>query len=343
MFVEITEGDRSFYAAHLAGFLPTRIVDVHTHVWLRSFVREAAHDPRLAQWPERVAADNSIADLLTTYALLLPAHKVTPLLFGWPERSVDLAQTNAYTVQVARDHRLPGLLVSTPEWSAAELEQAMQGSGLLGLKPYLSFAPLEMPANRVTIYDFLPPAHLEVADAHGWLIMLHIPRPARLRDAINLQQLLDIERHYPRLRLIIAHVGRAYCNEDVGEALDVLAGTERMVFDFSANTNGEVISRLLQAVGPKRVLFGSDLPVVRMRMRRTCENGVYINHVPAGLYGDVSDDPHMREVTGPAAEEISFFLYEQLLAFRQAAELANLDATGVEDVFYNNAVRLGVI
>jgi uncharacterized protein len=270
---------------------------------------------------------------MDAYRALLPGKRVTPLVFGWPERSVDLAQTNTYTACVFRQHGLPGLLVSDPAWPAAQVEQLVAEHGLRGLKPYLSLAPIELRNEDVTIYDFLPEEHLEVANAHGWIVMLHIPRPGRLKDPVNLRLLLEIERRYPRARVILAHIGRAYCETDMGNALDVLTGAERLLFDFSANTNGGVMGALLRAVGAQRVLFGSDLPATRMRMRRICENGTYINLVPRGLYGDVSDDPHMREVGTEEGEKLSLFLYEELIAFRQAAEAANLDAGDIVDVF----------
>ena len=113
--------------------------------------------------------------------------------------------------------------------------------------------------------------------------MLHIPREKRLKDPVNLAQMLEIERRYPNVKVIIAHVGRAYCPEDVGNAFEVLAETENMMFDFSANTNAEIFQQLIKAVGTKRIMFGSDLPITRMRLRRIYENGTYINLVPEGL------------------------------------------------------------
>jgi predicted TIM-barrel fold metal-dependent hydrolase len=170
--------------------------------------------------------------------------------------------------------------------------------------------------------------------------MLHIPRSARLRDPVNLADMLEIERRYPNARVIIAHVGRAYCPEDVGDAFAVLAQTQRLLFDISANTNAAVFEQLIRTVGPRRILFGSDLPITRMRMRRICENGNYVNLVPKGLYGDVSDDKHMREVEGEQAEALSFFLYEEIDAFRRAAQATALTPRDIEDVFYGNAMRL---
>ena len=340
MDLQITAVDATFYDQHLADFLPPKIIDVHTHVWLKAFHNRPDVAPRGPTWPKRVADECPVEDLLQTYQLMFPRQSVTPVIFGAATRDYHLEQNNHYVSQVAGQYGLPSLLVSTPEWSAQELERQAVESGCLGLKPYLEFAPAHIPSDEIAIFDFLPHHHLEVADARAWIIMLHIPRPARLRDALNLQHLLEIEQRYPDVRLVIAHIGRAYCPEDVGNALDVLRHSQRMMFDFSANTSAWVMEQLLRAVGPRRVLFGSDLPITRMRMRRMCEGGFYVNLVPPGLYGDVSYDPHMRQVSGQEGQRLSFFLYEELLAFRQAAHALGLSAGDVVDVFYNNAARL---
>jgi len=346
----IRDVDRAIYEDQLAGFLPPKLIDIHTHVWLKEFVGESEETGRTVSWPSLVAEDNAIADLLATYRLMFPRQKVTPLIFSSPSRGLDFEKANGYISRVAGQFGLPCLLLSTPEWTAEELERRVERGGFLGLKPYLSFAPAHLSAAEITIYDFLPHDHLEVANAHGWIVILHIPRPARLRDPVNLEQMLEIERRYPRVKLIVAHVGRAYCRQDVEakgdhpNAFDALRDAERLLFDFSANTNAWVMARLIRTVGPKRILFGSDLPILRMRMRRICENGVYVNLVPQGLYGDVSGDPHMREVGPEEGARLSFFMYEELLAFRQAAEETGLDAADLDDVFYNNAARvLGIV
>ncbi len=77
-----------------------------------------------------------------------------------------------------------------------------------------------------------------------------------------------------------------------------------------------------------------------MRMRRIEENGIYKNIVPEGLYGDVSDDKNMKEVSGNEADKLSFFMYEEINAFRLAAEEAGLNRKNIEDIFYNNARKI---
>ncbi|MHB0999907.1 MAG: amidohydrolase family protein [Armatimonadota bacterium] len=340
---EITDTDRHFYAERLTDFLPDEIIDIHTHMWRASdfpVQKPSTGEVRTVTWPSLVASENPVEDLRETYRLVFPGKRVTPLVFATLPEGGNLDVQNSYVEECARHENLPALIFSDPEWSAEELESRVRAGGFLGAKSYLSLAPAYIPGREIRIFDFFPPHQLEVHDRNGWIVMLHIPRDGRLKDAVNLAQLLQIERDYPNLSLIVAHVGRAYCNEDIGDAFDLLAGTERMCFDICANTNDYVFEQLLRCVGPKRVLFGSDMPITRMRMRRITRDGRYINLVPKGLYGDVSGDPNMAEVDGTEAEKLTFFLYEEIDAFRRAAEQVGLSRSDIKDVFLYNAKRL---
>ncbi len=338
---DIKDVDREFYEQRLRDFLPAEIIDIHVHVWLAGLQSRDSDEPRrTVTWPSRVAAENPVGDLVETYRLMLPGKKVKALIFGTiPDRD-KMDEANSYVSKSAAEQRFPSLIFARPEWSGAELEDKIMSGGFLGVKVYLSLSPSYIPTSEIRIFDFLPHHQLEVLNRRGWIAMLHIPRPGRLRDPVNLQQMLEIEARYPNVKLIIAHVGRAYCPEDVGDAFETLGGTKKMLFDISANTSEEVFRRLIEAVGPKRILFGSDMPISRMRMRRICEAGNYVNLVPRGLYGDVSGDKNMREVDGDEAARLSFFLYEEIDAFRRAAEATRLSRSDVADVFHNNAEAL---
>lgn len=335
------KADCLYYEEKLRNFLPDKLIDIHTHVWLEKFETEEGSAPvRTVAWPSLVAKENSIEDLLHTYALMFPGKSVTPLIFSQVSLAVDIDACNNYIRESSVKYNIPSLLLVKPEQSAAETEEAIIKGGFLGCKVYLNFAPAIIPENEICIYDFLPHHQLRVLDKLGLIVMLHIPRPGRLKDPVNLRQLLEIERGYPNLKLIVAHVGRAYCIEDAGNAFELLSQTHNMVFDFAANTNSEVFRQLIQAVGPKRILFGSDLPILKMRTRRICENGTYINLVPKGLYGDVSVDRHLREVEGPQAESLTFFMYEEIEAMRLAAMAEGLNRSDIKDMFFNNAAGI---
>ena len=339
---EPTALDLELYRTEIAPFLPPRIIDIHTHVWLRKANAPRPAQPRAVAWPSMVASENPIEDLMETYRRLFPGKEVVPLLFSLlTDRDDDFQGGNQYIAELIRSRGFPGLLFARPDWSAEELFAQLRSGKFLGIKVYLTLSEASLAVNDITIFDFLPLHQLAVLNDLGLMVMLHIPRDGRLRDPVNLAQMVEIERRFPNVRLIIAHVGRAYCEEDLGDALAVLGReTERLVFDFSANTNAAVFAELIRRVGPRRILFGSDLPIVRMRCRRICERGKYINLVPKGIYGDVTVDSHLREVDGQEAARLTFFLYEEILAFKHAAKQTGLTEQDVANVFHHNAERM---
>ena len=340
--LEIKDIDRNFYEQRLKSFLPDKIVDIHTHIWRDDDRGHAPEDNRrTVTWPDRVAVDNTIEDLMETFRLMLPGKEVTPLVFATvPRGDGSLDPMNAYVSQASKQTNVPALCFTHPTWSAERTEQEISDGGFLGAKSYLALAEDYIPRTEIRILDFFPPHQLEVFDRNKHIVMCHIPRDGRLKDPVNLAQMLHIEKTYPNIKLIIAHVGRAYCDSDIGDAFEVLAESKTMVFDFCANTNATVFEGLIGAVGPKRILFGSDMPILRMRMRREVTGDHYINIVPKGMYGDVSGDMNMAEAEGEEADKLTFFLYEEIDSFRRAAEATNLSAGDIEDIFYNNAMEL---
>lgn len=332
--INITEYDRQVYETELKDFLPKEFIDFHVHINKNEFELQG-EDNGGSTWTKLVFDEMTAENLLQTYQVLFPENKVTPLVFGGCRQSIP--QLNAYVKETADQYHYPILLRSSYDMTAEEVEKQVEEGGFLGLKPYLRDCPTYIPANEIRIFDFLPHEHLKVADKHGWIIMLHIPRNGRLKDPVNLAQLMEIEEKYPNLKLIVAHIGRAYSKEDIGDAFELLGKTKRMYFDFTANLCDDAIRACIQAVGTKRLIFGSDLPIAIMRMYRIVEKGVYYNVVPRGLYGDVSKEAHMRETD---EKDVTLMIYEQILALKRVAKELNLSAEDVEDIMYGNAKRL---
>ena len=100
------------------------------------------------------------------------------------------------------------------------------------------------------------------------------------------------------------------------------------------------MEQVLRYFGPERFIYGSDFPIFRMKARRVVENGFYINEIPAGSLGDVSSDPHMREIPYPEAEKITFFIYEEIAACRKATETLGLGKDEVNKIFYENSAKI---
>ena len=338
---EVTEYDKKVYEEQLKDFLPKKIFDVHVHVWLNALVdeRDEKDAPkRTVSWPGLVAPENSLEDLQESFKLFFPDKECEALMFTSRRAS---KANNDYVAEASRKSGWPALYYSHPEESADQIEERIREGHFLGLKGYLNLSPAYIPEKEVRIFDFFPHHQLERLNKMGGMMMLHIPRDGRLQDPVNLAQMIEIYKTYPNIRMIIAHIGRAYTEPDIGNAFEILREeAPNMVFDFTANCYDKAIEECIKFTGPKRTMFGSDLPILRMRTHRITEGGNYVNLVPKGLYGDVSGDRHMREVVGADAEKITFFMYEELLSFKRVAEKLGLTRQDVEDIMYNNAKNM---
>jgi len=113
---EVNEVDSRIYREELKDFLPPKMIDIHTHVWLdkhRAKVPEAKR--RAVTWPSLVAAENSIEDLQETYRLMFPGKEVTPLIFSSLKRNDDYDGMNRYIAECGANHGVPTLLYAFPE------------------------------------------------------------------------------------------------------------------------------------------------------------------------------------------------------------------------------------
>ncbi len=332
--MQVTDYDRWVYENEIKDFLPKEFIDFHIHSYKNTFKPAGSRNGGSA-WTRLVADEMTTEQMLDCFRQYFPENKVTPLIFGSCLR--DFKETNDYVREEGRKYGFPTLYRSSYDMDLNELEKNVNEGGFLGLKPYLSYCPSYIPSKEVRIFDFLPEEQLKLADKNGWIIMLHIGRDGRLKDPVNLGQLMEIEEKYPNLKLIVAHIGRAYSKEDIGNAFEILKNTKNMYFDFTANMCDDAIRECIKAVGPKRLMYGSDLPIAIMRMYRITENGVYYNVVPRGLYGCVEGEPHMRETD---EENVTIMMYEQIRAMKRVAEELKLTREDIEDIFCGNAKRL---
>ena len=331
---KITECDKYVYEKELRDFLPDEFIDFHTHIEGEDAMTQGDHNGG-SSWTDLVSGDKTAEGLIDTYKTLFPDKKVMPLIFGGCLCDID--QVNEYVHEKGHKYGFPMLYRTHYAMTGAELEKKIKAGGFLGIKPYLSNCPSYIPNNEIRIFDFVPHEQLEVCDKNGWILMLHIPRNERFRDKVNIAQLVEIEEKYPNIKLIIAHIGRAYSKEDIGNAFEVVGKGKNTYFDFTANLCEDAIKACIEAVGTKKLIFGSDLPIAIMRMYRIVENGVYYNIVPRGLYGNVEGEAHMRETD---ETDVTLMIYEQLLAFKNVAKELDLSKEDVYNVLCGNAKRL---
>ncbi len=337
----VTENDKRIYEQELRDYLPDEIVDIHTHVWKGKPAPDTKSPKRTVTWPSLVAPENKIEDITEAYKLYFPGKKVTPLIFASKIRDIpSCIERNEYIAYAQKVSGYPALYYSHPLQDVQYVEREIFRHGYLGIKSYLNLSPNYLPRDEIRITDFFTPALLEMCNRNGLMVMCHIPREARFRDQVNIGEIRMICEKYPNLRLVLAHVGRAYCKCDVGDAFEQLKDYKDLYYDFTANTNADVFKQMLENVSIDRIMFGSDEPIVRMRMHRIEENNTYINLVPPGLYGDPSQDRHLREVSEEEGKKLTFFMYEEILAMKEATTKLGLGKEDVKKLFYTNGKKL---
>ena len=331
---KLTDYDKKVYQEEIDGFLPKKIIDTHTHVY-PSFAN-LEKDVSNGYWPSKVATDWTIEDANQTYLDLFPNQKVIPVIFGNPGTNLEVG--NDYVSKAGAYYDYPTCFLTDYYMTPEYLEEQVVKGGFKGLKPYFYACRKEVDPREAGIYDYLPHEHLKVADKLGLTCVLHISKEERLKNKQNIHDLMEIEEKYPNVKLIVAHVGRAYAVEDIGDAFETLKHSKKMMFDFCANTLPEATEKCIEAVGTERLLFGTDMPIAKMRMSRVVENGYYINIVPKGLYGDLTGAAHMREVED--SSNITNFTYEIIRGFKKTAEKLSLSKKDIENIFFNNAAKL---
>jgi predicted TIM-barrel fold metal-dependent hydrolase len=274
---------------------------------------------------------------LAALILLFPTKDVTPVVLGSGQRGDIDEPTDDLIRQLESYPHIYGFMRTMPEWSEKELVARFDRGRFRGLKPYRTMAPEHMPYEDVTIFDFMPRHQLKVAAARGWVIMLHIPKAERLADPSNVAQMKEIADSYPDLKVVIAHIGRAYAPRYAEEGFAALGDTAAFFYwDFSANLLQEAMEAVIEAAGPRRIVYGSDLPVLAARARRITEGDNYVNKMRDADW----EDEHTRLASAEERDEITFMIYEQILAFKRAAGVKGLTRQDIEDVFYNNGYRL---
>ncbi|MGI9457302.1 MAG: aminotransferase class III-fold pyridoxal phosphate-dependent enzyme, partial [Aeoliella sp.] len=159
--------------------------------------------------------------------------------------------------------------------------------------------------------------------------MLHLVRPLALADPDNQRSIRRLCIRYPGARLVLAHAARGFCTRHTVDGIASLAGLDNVLFDSSAICEPGPLLSVLQAFGPRRLLFGSDFPVSNLRGR--CSS------LGDGFYWFYQ---HNADWSDSQTGTPSLVGIEALLALRQACKLAHLTEEDVERVFRTNAEKI---
>jgi predicted TIM-barrel fold metal-dependent hydrolase len=335
-----TDVDRAFWGEHLEPWLPRRLIDCHTHI------ADPAHrlvpmtgTMRRQYWVNELFEAIDAPTAQRAYRTVFPDREVTCVAFGMPDLDFDLDAGNAYLQMECPGRLWFSLAVTPPQWNQAKIAALLDAPGVIGLKPYYSLIGMNRETRdaylEASIFAFLPHHILEVVnDRHAW-ITLHVPKSGRLGHPDNIREIQEIRRRYPDIVLVIAHLGRCYTEPHALEALPQFADDPGLFFDTSAVLNPACHQVALEQFGPKRILYGSDNPILYMRGRRQYHGRNYVNRTSHPFFFNQQRESPQIEA------KYTLFMYEDLRSIKQACD--NLGITARKDIdaiFYTNAASL---
>lgn len=329
--------DRAFWEEHLEDWVPKRLIDAHVHFNDPKFQIETVTEALLkSSWVFEVCPGKANAEDTARYTrTTFPNREVTLVAFGHPDLGWEIEGSNEDVRAEGLKRGWYSLVMVRPTWVAEQVDWWLSKPGVLGVKPYYTLIGYDKSGwgshINAGIFDYLPHHQLEVLDQRAAWLTLHVPKLERLGHPDNLRDIREIRRRYPRVKLVVAHLGRSYTLPHAEEGLLPLADDPEILFDNSAVLNPAVHELALKHLGPDRILYGTDNPVFYMRGRRQWEGKTYINRTSHPFYFNKE-----REASEIEAR-YTLYMYEALKALKDSCCKLGLGADAVQKVFYGNA------
>ena len=314
-------------AETLKNFVPDEVFDIHVHPY------RAAHFPK-GEWAfldgiEQLGCEEH-RNALQRY---MTARKIHGLYFGMPRKTADRDTMNAWVAKEVRQKATElsrSLMVVSPGDDPAQIAEQLRSGLFCGFKVYHCYASRTDTMNA-SITEYAPEWMWEILHETKGVMLLHIVRDGAIDDADNQKEIRRLCRTYPRAQLVLAHIARSFNYRNARNGLHAIADIDNVVVDTSAITEAASFKAAIKALGPKRILWGSDFAVSEMRGRCITTGNHFFWLHPELIQKDYQP---------PTANNMTLIGIESLLSLREACEDEGLTKTDVEDIFLNNALRL---
>lgn len=215
------------------------IIDAHTHLGLESFIVKKIPDWKLKKPAFQVKMENNIETLIHS---MDKSGVEKSVVFPFPLEEIDSAAANEYVLNNAikfPSRIIPFALVDHEPERWIKL-------GARGFKQHFLLAPERF--NSSEVYRVME--------------KYRVPLVAHFTTGKALEEAMAILNFAPNLKLIIAHMGRQIPN--TGEGVLKLAfefkDKPNVYFETSTVYDPGVIREVVDIVGSRRVIFGSDFP-----------------------------------------------------------------------------------
>jgi glutamate-1-semialdehyde 2,1-aminomutase len=328
---QLTDADRAFIAREVEPFLPGKIFDAHAHLFRHAHYAPGGPPPQLEGTP----AEIGLAVFREYIGWIHPGGRTRGGLFFGLAFTGDREGNNAYVAAEvaagpADGFQALGQMVIAPGMDPEYVRQTVRANGFVGLKPYHTMAQVEGPTFLAPIESYLIEEHVRIAHEEGLAITLHMVRDRALADPANQAAIRRYCQRYPNMRLILAHAARGFNPWHTIEGVHSLIGLDNVWFDTSAVTEAGAFEAIVETMGHRRLMYGSDFYVSHLRGR--C---VAIGDSFHWFYAEEMNLAEKHTTLQPVLVGL-----ESLRSLALACRRLKLSDGQVEDIFYNNAAEL---
>jgi len=310
-------------------WLPDMIIDCHAHANGEGCVGNIPEV--IAKEPRGSFPSYSIDDSLKMKSVFHPTTNVRTLRFSNPYLGINHRCANQYLLRSSPITDAVALLglPDNIDYTIRELRTSRYAG--LKMYPFYRYPPF------TAVLEVFPDPILKVAEETRTPIILHLPQP--LYKSVD--EVRDLATRYPDLAIVIAHLGRQNIPTDETRAAYFnVADFDNVVFDTSMVVSAEIIEQVFDAVGPHRVLYGSDEPCSMLRYTRYMHPTKGFRCATSYPYHWLAEDERLEY--GHLGRDAVHIHWQSLLAIRSTIEklyLSNLDEVKTL-VFYANSRRI---
>ena len=311
----------------LQKFIPDKIFDMHAHI------HNVEH---IENNPDSLTVRHGTATakgFLEEQKALFGDRLVRGMLIPFPTMNFKTPgipdKVNAWFLeQLKTVPSCVGEVYVKPGDTREHIESLLVSDQIKGFKCYHITAKTDGPTFKANIDEYLPEVAWEIANERGFVITLHMVKELSLADPENLAYIKEKTARYPNAKLILAHCARGFSAWTTIETVRQLKGIPNLYYDMAAISEPATMYEVIRQAGADKVMWGSDYCIDRVRGRAYSCGLTF-----AWLY---EYDLPKEGIHMP----MSLVCLESLFAFYQASLMLELTQTQVEDIFYNNAVRL---
>ncbi len=313
-------------AADAQASLPDKLFDIHAHLYKYAHM----HSPT-DEWMSPGPAVSDVAAYCEHIGRQVGASRLNGgLFFAMPSLDLEMENANEFLMeQIADGSGSRGLILVGPNTPRELAEKWLSSPGIVGFKPY-SFFSTEADKYACPPETYIPDWVWDIANERGLVITLHVVKEKAIADPANYEYVVKKCTQYPKAKLILAHCGRTFHSPNARKGFEMIKGLDNVWFDTAAICEAGPFIEVIKSFGVRKLMWGTDYPDSEIRGRAVS--------IGEGFFWIQPDT--VAQEPGYSGFNPTLVGIESTRALLDAAYYLGLTKSDLEDIFYNNAMRL---